>query len=131
MTGTTALMIGLDPTVIDFARSPFPDLTPEQVNQELQDQADELVAEGFAARWLLLRPDATAADMLTRTLKGERFDIILFGAGVRTIPDYALAFEALINIAHVLAPHSRFCFNSNPADTIDAVKRSAAALTKA
>jgi hypothetical protein len=34
-----------------------------------------------------------------------------------------LLFEKIINLAHRLAPHASICFNSNPADSVQAVQR--------
>jgi hypothetical protein len=48
----------------------------------------------------------------------------MIGAGLRIVPPYFLLFEKLINIVHRHFPTSTtLCFNSNPADTAEAVKR--------
>jgi hypothetical protein len=46
----------------------------------------------------------------------------MIGAGLRIVPPYL--FEKLINVIHRHAPAStKLCFNTNPADTADAVLR--------
>jgi len=66
----------------------------------------------------------TAEAVLTDALTTSRYDCIMIGAGLRIVPPYFLLFEKLINIVHRHAPaSSKLCFNSNPADTAEAVKR--------
>lgn len=57
------------------------------------------------------------------TLQKKRFDCILIGAGVRTIPRHFILFEKLLNIVHEHAPQARICFNTRPGDTAEAVQR--------
>ncbi len=61
----------------------------------------------------------------TSKLPLEAFDpdIVLIGAGVRTDPDHMLLFEKMVNLIHEKSPGSKMAFNSNPFDTVDAVKR--------
>jgi hypothetical protein len=48
----------------------------------------------------------------------------MIGAGLRTVPPYFLLFEKLMNVLHRHAPPStKICFNSNPTDSAEAVKR--------
>ena len=48
----------------------------------------------------------------------------MIGAGLRIVAPYFLLFEKLINLVHRHAPAStKLCFNSNPTDTAEAVKR--------
>ena len=42
---------------------------------------------------------------------------------VRTIRKYFLLFEKLINVVHEHAPRAKLCFNTNPGDTAEAVRR--------
>src|SRR5438045_549 len=41
---------------------------------------------------------------------------------VRGIPTHFILFEKLINLVHEHAPHARFCFNTKPSDTAEAVR---------
>ena len=66
----------------------------------------------------------TAEAVLTDALTTSRYDCIMIRTGLRVVPPYFLLFEKLINIVHRHAPaSSKLCFNSNPADTAEAVKR--------
>jgi hypothetical protein len=61
--------------------------------------------------------------VLRERLGQARYDGVMLGAGLRTLPPYALLFEALVNAVHEAAPQARFAFNSNPGDTAQAVQR--------
>jgi hypothetical protein len=61
--------------------------------------------------------------VLRDRLGKTRYDGVLIGAGLRTLPPYALLFEALVNAVHEAAPQAKFAFNSSPADTAQAVQR--------
>jgi hypothetical protein len=47
----------------------------------------------------------------------------MIGAGLRA-PSQLLLFEKLINLVHERAPRAAICFNTSPADTVEAVQRS-------
>jgi hypothetical protein len=38
-------------------------------------------------------------------------------------PERLLLFEKIVNLVHALAPNTRICFNTTPADTAEAVRR--------
>ena len=44
-------------------------------------------------------------------------------AGLRTDTDEFLLFERLVNFIHTNTPQAKICFNTGPADSVDAVKR--------
>jgi hypothetical protein len=52
---------------------------------------------------------------------------VLIGAGLRQPGERLLLFEKIINLVHELAPNTRICFNTMPADSVDAVRRWVAA----
>jgi hypothetical protein len=65
----------------------------------------------------------TAEAAVASRLHAKQYDCVIIGAGVRTNPKYFLLFERLLNVVHELAPKARIGFNTNPTDTVDAVKR--------
>ena len=66
----------------------------------------------------------TAEAALTAELSSSGYDYIMVGAGLRIVSPYFLLFEKLINVIHRHAPAStKICFNTNPSDTADAVRR--------
>jgi hypothetical protein len=46
----------------------------------------------------------------------------MIGAGLRA-PPQLLLFEKLLNLIHERAPRAKICFNTNPADSAEAVQR--------
>ncbi len=71
----------------------------------------------------LFQPDDfSTTRMMLEDMK--RLDVIVVGAGVRTVPSFLPYFERLINFIHENAPPTtRVCFNTSPADTVQAAER--------
>jgi len=66
----------------------------------------------------------TAESVVSDTLSREKFDCIMIGAGVRTMPQRTVMFEKIINTIHQKAPpSSKICFDTNPSDAVEAVLR--------
>ncbi len=122
----SALVIGLDPHLIDFS-SPdfdaFPGMTAEKVLAGLEVAVEGMKALGYEVQNCLTDFGQTAEQVVTAQLQGRHFDCVLIGAGVRTVPRNFILFEKLINVVHVHAPHSKICFNTKPSDTLEALQR--------
>ena len=121
----SVLVIGLDPTLIDFSH---PDHTSTgmdtvKVLAGLKSSEDELTRLGYSVQMCLTDFGETAETVVQSQLKQKRFDCILIGAGVRTIPSNFILFEKLINVVHEYAPQAKLCFNTMPNDTAEAVQR--------
>jgi hypothetical protein len=125
VTGKTVLVIGLDPDFIDFTAPPIAatGITPEKIRAGLEGDGVTLRGLGYQADILWVDDGDTAERVLRDRLGEERYDAVMIGAGLRTLPPYALLFERLVNAVHEAAPHAKFAFNSNPADTAQAVQR--------
>ena len=95
MAHTSVLAIGIDPAFADFTA--FPHLTPELVRNYIDAQIEQLQSKGF--------------------------DCVVIGTGLREPPLRLPLFEKVINLVHALAPKARICFNTTPADTVEAVRR--------
>ena len=121
MAKKTVLTIGLDPAFADFGA--FPQLTPELIRNYIEAQIAQLRALGFDADSCLIDLGDTAEAVTAEALKSQAFDCVLIGAGLRQPPERLLLFEKIINLVHTLAPAARICFNTNPADTAEAVQR--------
>jgi hypothetical protein len=121
MTKTQVLVIGLEPTLVDF--SMVPDMNAQKVRAGLEADQAKLAALGYEAVLCLTDLGETAADVVARTLTERTFDCVVIGAGIRTIPAHFLLFERLINVVHRSAPEARICFNTKPSDTAEAVRR--------
>jgi hypothetical protein len=124
MTNARVLLVGLDPEIVDYTKSPVPGLTATKVRAAVEADTAKLQALGYSVRSLYVDGGETAEAVLTDALTTSRYDCIMIGAGLRIVPPYLLLFEKLINVVHRHAPAStRLCFNSNPTDTAEAVKR--------
>jgi len=118
------LLVGLDPDIVDYTKSPVPGLTAAKVRAAVEADSAKLETLGYSVKSLYVDDGKTAEAVLTDALTTSRYDCIMIRTGLRVVPPYFLLFEKLINIVHRHAPaSSKLCFNSNPADTAEAVKR--------
>jgi hypothetical protein len=120
----TVLVIGLDPALIDFSKPGYPpDMDAAKVTAGLKASEEELTRLGYSVEMCYTDFGATAEAVVESRLKQKRFDCVLIGAGVRTVPGNFLLFEKLVNVVHRHAPQASICFNTLPSDTAAAVKR--------
>jgi hypothetical protein len=120
----SVLVIGLDPTLIDFSQPGYaPGLDATKVLAGLKASEEELARLGYRVQVCLTDFGETAGAVVQHRLGKERFDCVLIGAGVRANPSNFLLFEKLINVVHEHAPQARICFNTLPSDTAAAVQR--------
>jgi hypothetical protein len=116
------LMIGLDPKVVDYAHLPVK-LDEPTLRAALAADEKRLRDIGYDAKWLLIDRGETAEAVVSAALTDKKFDCVLIGAGIRTIPPLFLLFEKLINVVHAKAPQAKICFNTVPEDTAVSVQR--------
>jgi hypothetical protein len=120
-TGKSVLIIGFEPTLLDYAT--IPDLDAAKVTAALKTDEARLRALGYEVEMCLIDLGETAQEVVRDRLRQKQFNCILIGAGVRTIPKYFILFEKLINVVHEHAPQAKLCFNTKPSDTAEAVQR--------
>jgi hypothetical protein len=124
MARARVLLVGLDPDIVDYTKSPVPDLTAAKVRAAVEADSAKLETLGYSVKALYVDDGKSAEATLTNELTTNRYDCIMIGAGLRVVPPYFLLFEKLINVVHRHALAStKLCFNSNPTDTAEAVKR--------
>jgi hypothetical protein len=121
MSGGSVLTVGLDPSCADFAD--MPGLNPAIVRAYIDAQIEGMRAAGYAVESCLVGADDQAHRLVEKALRARKFDCVVVGNGLRSPPAQLLLFERIVNAVHELAPNSRIAFNSNPADTMDAVRR--------
>ncbi len=118
------LLIGIDPKLIDPNLSNAAGWDANLVRAAAQDANKRLVELGYVLQSCLLDPRGTDESVVSDTLSREKFDCIMVGAGVRVLPQNTILFEKIMNIIHQKAPlSSKICFNTNPADTVEAILR--------
>jgi hypothetical protein len=124
VTKARVLLVGLEPDIVDYSKSPVPGLTAAKVRVAVKADSAKLESLGYSVKSLYVDEGKTAEAALINTLATGGYDCIMIGAGLRIVPPYFLLFEKLINAIHRHAPAStKLCFNTNPADTADAVQR--------
>lgn len=120
----TVLVVGLDPTLIDFTDPGYPPgMSAEKVFAGIKDSEDELTGLGFGVQTCLTDFGETAEAVVLRHLEQHPWDCVMIGAGVRLNPGNFLLFEKLVNVVHEHAPQAKICFNQLPADIGKAVQR--------
>lgn len=120
----SVLLVGLDPDIVDYSKSPVPGLTAAKVRAAVEAESSKLESLGYSVKSLYVDDGKTAEAVLANTLAADKYDCIMIGAGLRIVPPYFLLFEKLINVMHRQAPAStKICFNTNPSDTAAAVRR--------
>ena len=120
----SVLVIGLDPTLIDFSKPGYPPgMSAEKVFAGMKASEDELTSLGYSVQTCLTDFGETAEAVVASQLKQKRFDCAMIGAGVRLNPSNFLLFEKLVNVVHEHAPRAKICFNTLPSDIAEAVKR--------
>jgi hypothetical protein len=120
----SVLVVGLDPTLIDFSGPGYPPgMNAAKVFAGLKSSEEELTRLGYAVQMCMTDFGETAEAVVQEQLEKKRWDCVMIGAGVRTNPSNFLLFEKLVNVVHEHAPQARLCFNQLPADTAEAVKR--------
>lgn len=118
------LLIGIDPKLIDPNLSTATGWDANRVRAAAQDANKTLVELGYELQSCLLDPRGTDESVVSDTLSREKFDCIMVGAGVRVLSQNTILFEKIMNTIHQKAPpSSKICFNTNPADTVEAILR--------
>ena len=125
MADKKVLVIGLDPDFVDFSAPQIAasGITADKIRAGLEGDGERLNGLGYQTDILWIDDGDTAERVLRDRLSQTAYDAVLIGAGLRTLPPHALLFEALVNAVHEAAPRARFAFNTNPADTAQAVQR--------
>jgi hypothetical protein len=118
----SVLLIGLAPHAVDFSK--FPGLDEAKLKAGIQTSLEEVVAAGFDATWCLTDHTPESAErQISANLAAKRYEAVVIGAGIRTIPEHFLLFERIINLVHAGAPGAKLCFNTSPDSTLAALLR--------
>ena len=124
MANKSVLIIGEDPALIDFDAPDAPkDMSAAKVMEGLNGSVARLQAAGHEAELLLTRDAASVEAQVGSALQGRSYDVIVIGAGLRTLPKMAEQFEQLMNVLRDRSPRSKLAFNSRPDDSDAAALR--------
>ncbi len=116
------LYIGIEPTLVDLSAAP-PGATAEALMKGISAVVQKLNDSGYEAHWCPVDLGETAEATVTKALAERSVDCVVIGAGIRMGAAYFLLFEKLLNVVHEQAPQAKICFNTTPADTLEAVQR--------
>lgn len=121
-TTTRVLTIGLHPSALDDKR--VPDLDEATLTARIEAANRFIRDAGFNAVSCSIgtSPDDVESTIRNHLATGS-FGLAMIGAGVRLQPEYTVLFERIINVLHDAAPDIRFCFNTSPETTTDALRR--------
>ena len=118
------MLVGIEPTLVDYTAPGLPPgLNAEKVLAALRADEARLTDRGCSVTICCTGLGETAEAVVAKHLKEKRFDCVLIGGGLRLPPANFLLFEKLINEIHEGAPQAKICFNTNPADSAQAVER--------
>lgn len=119
---TSVLLLGLEPSVVDFSK--FPGLDEEKLAAALRIGIEEIRAADYDAEWCLTdRTWESAGPQIAARLAAKPWDAVMIGAGIRTSPELLELFERIVNLVHAEAPGAKLCFNSSPDSTLAALRR--------
>jgi hypothetical protein len=122
----TAIQIGLDPDVIDYASADFAQfagLSKEKLRSANDENVAGLRVAGYDVDNCLIDVGSGGLEKAYEWLAAKSYDAVLIGAGVRLVAANTLLFEAIVNAAHVAQPHCRFVFNRAATSTPDDIRR--------
>lgn len=119
---TTVLSIGLHPSALDYSRIPGLDEATLTARIAAGDRA--LHDAGFDVVSCLLPADPDASEAALRNCAADTpFAVVMIGAGIRVSLEHTLLFERVVNVVNELSPGVKYCFNTAPEATIDAIRR--------
>lgn len=121
--GNAVLSLGMHPSAIDYSR--YPGVTEELLTERIEAGEAVLRDAGFDVVPCRLTSDDPdeAEEKIRDTVANRRFPVVVIGAGLRMAEEYTPLFERVVNLLVELVPGIKFCFNTSPDTTIDALRR--------
>ncbi len=120
----SVLIIGEDPELVDFSAPGVPpNMSAKTVMDGVRVATDRLKSRSHEVGVLLTKDAETVDALVSDALKEHPYDVIVIGAGLRTLPPMLEQFERLINVLREKAPRAKVAFNSRPEDSDKAALR--------
>jgi hypothetical protein len=79
------LLVGLDPDIVDYTKSPVPRLTAAGVRAAVETDSAKLETLGYNVASLYVDDGKTAKAVLADALTTSTYDCIMIGAGLRIV----------------------------------------------
>ena len=83
MARARVLLVGLDPDIVGYAKSPVPGLTAAKVRTAVEAESAKLETLGYSVKSLYVDNGKTAEAVLTDALTTSTYECIMIGAGLR------------------------------------------------
>ncbi|WP_054812521.1 hypothetical protein [Nocardia arizonensis] len=112
---------------MDYSR--FPDLDEARLTARVEVANAALQNTEFDVTTCMVHASPAEAETEIRDLLANQpFDLVMVGGAVRAFPEHTLLFERIVNVIIGAAPGIRFCFNTSPENSLDALRRAAASV---
>jgi hypothetical protein len=120
---TRILSIGIHPRSLDY--SSLPDGVDEAALSDRIERGNTALRKaGFdVVHCLVDTSQETAAQLVWDALDSASFGLVMIGGGIRMIPEHTELLERIVNVVLEASPGIRFCFNTAPDNTVDALRR--------
>ena len=117
------LSIGIHPRSLDYSRLPD-DFDEAVLTARIERGNAALRDAGFNFVPCLVDSSPDAAEHQIRDrLQETQIGLAMIGGGIRMMPEHTELFERIVNVLHESSPEIRFCFNTAPDNTVDALRR--------
>jgi hypothetical protein len=121
MAKKTVLAIGIDPAFVDF--SALPGYSPDLLRSYIDSQIERLCSLGYDAGSCLIDLGDTAEAVVAKALRSKRLDCAVPAPGCASRPSGCICSRPCSTSSTRWRRTPAICFNTNPADTAEAVQR--------
>jgi hypothetical protein len=122
-TNEAVLFIGIRPDAFGPDDLP-PGLTPEDLAGRVERGQAAIADAGIDAGHCLIGFDPEEAEAAVREhFVSRAYGLAMIGGGVRLLPEHTVLFERIVNVLIDLQPGIRLSFNTDPENSIDAIRR--------
>jgi hypothetical protein len=121
---TRILFVGQKPETVDFSDPALPPgFDADKINAGITIAVEKIRERGWQGDTSMITPDAAGGAILEAALRGEVYDCVVIGGGLRLPPKNLGLFEMVVNLVHQTAPNAAIAFNTQPEDTAEAAAR--------
>ncbi|WP_205326442.1 hypothetical protein [Glycomyces sp. YM15] len=118
-----ALFIGIRPEAFGPEDLP-PGMTVEDLAGRVERGQAAIAAAGIEAAHCLIGFDPDGAEAAIREhFASSAYGLAMIGGGIRLLPEHTVLFERIVNVLIDLQPRIRLSFNTDPENSIDALRR--------
>ncbi len=110
------MILGLDPDAI-------PGIDAAAARAGLKYGLTRVEGSDLIADQCLVPLDATAERRIVEALKGQQYDCVVVGGGIRKPEPLLELFEAVINLIRLHAPRAAIAFNADGGTSVEAARR--------